>query len=86
MPGFHGHTSASFTDIFHGRQFIFTHMSGIHGRGSAKAAFLLVSTGIAEMTGLFRYGAASFACIGHDNSPSIDGDGYRDEQKNFHFS
>jgi hypothetical protein len=86
MPRFHGHTSTTFTDIFHGGQFVFAHMSGIHGRGSAKAALLLVSTRIAEMTGFFRYGAASFTCISHDGSPFIDSDGYRDRTKNFHFS
>ena len=86
MPRFHGHTSTTFTDIFHGGQFVFAHMSGIHRRGSAKAALLLVTTGIAEMTGFVRYGAASFACISHDGSPFIDSDGYRDRTKNFHFS
>jgi hypothetical protein len=85
MTSFHGHTSTAFTNIFHGGQFVFAHMSGIHGRGSAKAALLLVSTRIAELTGFFRYGAASFTCISHDGSPFIDSDGYRDLTKSFHF-
>jgi len=47
MALFHGHAAASLTNIFHGSQFIFAYMAGIHTGGSAKTAIGPISAGIA---------------------------------------
>jgi hypothetical protein len=61
----HGHTTASVTNIFHGRQLVFADMLGVRMRCPAEAALGFVVTGVAKMAGCIGYCAAIFTCICH---------------------
>jgi len=50
MAFFHGYSATSLTYIFHGRQFITAHVSGIDVKNPAKTTVGLVSAGIAQMS------------------------------------
>jgi hypothetical protein len=65
MPLFHGYPSATIADKFHGRQFILTYMLRIDCRGSAEAAFCLITTGITQVSRFIGYGSAAFTRICH---------------------
>jgi hypothetical protein len=66
MGFFHGHPTATVTDIFHCRQLVFTDVFGFHVRGTAETAIFLVSARVAQMSRGFGDGAATFTCICHD--------------------
>ncbi len=66
---FHGHAAATFTNIFHGAQFIFTHMAGIYAGLSTKTAIGRISAGIAQMSGFVCYCATILTSICHGSPP-----------------
>jgi hypothetical protein len=61
----HGHTTASLTNIFHGRQLVFADMFGVRLHCPAEAALGFVVTGVAKMAGCIGYCAAIFTCVRH---------------------
>jgi hypothetical protein len=68
---FHGHSAASVTNEFHGRQFAFTHMGVVDFRGAAKRTVLFIATRTAEMTGFFGHRATIFTGMDHDMPPLV---------------
>jgi hypothetical protein len=69
MTLFHSHSPATGTDIFHGRQFILTHMGGVNLRGATETALSCIPTRVAQMPWLLRYSAAILTSICHRSSP-----------------
>jgi len=61
MVLFHGNPAAATANKFHRRQFILAYMRLINTRGTAEAAILFITAGIAQMPRLFGNRPAVFA-------------------------
>jgi hypothetical protein len=72
MARFHGYPPALPTNIFHGSEFVFAHVFGIHGGSTAEAALGLVAAGIAQVAGFIGDGAAVLAGIGHKKTSLLN--------------
>jgi hypothetical protein len=65
MAFLHRHPPAPVTDVFHRRKLVLAYMSRRGLGSSAKAAFLLVTAGIAQMTRIICNRTARFTCMSH---------------------
>lgn len=73
MVTFHGNATATVADEFHGGQLAFAHVGLVDFRRSAERAFLVITTGVAQMPWIFGQCATSFTGIGHYQPPLLDG-------------
>jgi hypothetical protein len=69
MVFFHGHPATATANKFHRGQFILAYMGLINTRGTAEAAFFIITARIAQMPRFLGYCTAAFTCIRHIESP-----------------